>query len=420
MFIKSIKLIDIQSWDKTSPVINLAYDRMNTFIAPSETGKSVVIKVLKEMCFPNNWGYNRMGLIRRGCTSGTALFTLEDDTVIVFIMFKNGQKYAILTRDGDKYNSKEFNNETEIPEEVADLMGLIIDRKGKTVINVIDKEMPKPLITTNPKLSGRIIATVTENSSLEKIKESLINWQTTLKPLQQKLDAIYSVKQRQFSQLPEKDTSKIRNHLDLVDRFIVLFDALTPVLHQANEASGIEIPKEIPDLGLEQIFDLMQTIIEIIDELESLDSLKKNATIEMSTEPLKYYDVLMELSSLIEVLNQASEMEIPAEMISLGDLNTVLSCLTDLTNLIEVLSQASEIEIPTSMKQLDDVYNALKILNLKMDKSFNIFQLGKENLNGLEIVLNKSEKTMHDFQKKIGICPLCGCIMNGGEVHKHE
>ena len=131
MKIVKIQLTNIQSWDSDSPILELSPDAMNVIVAPSETGKSVLIKTIKEMCFANNWGYTHEGLIRRGCKSGKAMFIFENGDAVMFEILPKTQNYFVLEyeRDEDGNFVPDENNELKY-------------RIDKYIFNDLDVEIP--------------------------------------------------------------------------------------------------------------------------------------------------------------------------------------------------------------------------------------------------------------------------------------
>lgn len=416
MKIKSIKLSNIQSWDAESPELKLSSTAVNVLIAPSETGKSVLIKVLKEMCFPNNWGYNRMGLIRRGATYGVAYFVLEDDTIIGFIMQPKGQIYTILRKDENgKYVEKRFNNQTEIPQEIADLMGLIIDREGKTIINVLDKNMPMPMINTSPKLSGRIAATVTENPQLELIKSNLKSWDNVLTPLIQKLKTTYEVRGRIYREAPEKDESKIVNHLNLSKKYMQLFDYLSPITFTLMDITSLTVPKGAPDLNLDGIMQSMQVIKEIISLHDFAIQLQENNSVEMSEDIIKYFKALGKVQQMSNLLNITSNFPVPEKIEDLTDLLEVLRTMKTVQSIIVEEQKLIKMNKPSEIISLDNLGD-MQALMKDMKNLINLLDDCEECTEEVESLTVKEKDAYNlikQFEKDNKICPLCGNKFKG-------
>jgi hypothetical protein len=418
MKIKSIKLSNIQSWDADSPELKLSSDAVNVLIAPSETGKSVLIKVLKEMCFPNNWGYNRLGLIRRGAPYGVAYFILEDDTIIGYVMQPKGQVYTILRRGEDgKFTEKRFNNAVEIPEEIADLMGLIVDREAKTVINVLDKNMPMPLINTSPKLSGRIVATVTENPQLELIKSNLKSWDDVLTPLIQKLKTTYEVRGRVYREAPEKDESKIVNHLTLSKKYMQLFDYLSPINFTLMDISTLKQPQVKPDLGLTGIMESMKTIKEIIDLHDVMIKLQENHSIEMSEDIIHYFATLGKVQKIKKLLDILGNMKAPKEKPNLECLADVFKSMQTVRTILKTENELLALKKPHEINALGDLDSMQKSLMDLMGiiQSLQECEKYSSTANTLAGKEQKALDQIKQFEEENKICPLCGSEFKGEE-----
>lgn len=426
MKIQSVQMHNIQSWDDNSPTLNLAEDKMNVIIAPSETGKSVLIKVLKEMCFAGAWGYTHEGLIRRGASKGLAYFFLEDGSIVVFELLPKTQNYFLvyLTYDeegkivvNDKeepiYGVKKFifsDMNVEIPEEIAEAMGLIIDRKAKTVINVLDKDMLIPFVTAPPALNARILAAVTEDPNLERILETLEKWKElesnyitsivkTMHSINQKLDRSSYIDEQEISR-------KIMHQEECIELLPVLGDLADD--YEKVREDFWNNQKEVPEINIDTELKLLKAAENILSECETFERIA-NTQIELVDEPPA--DGVASIALLKAMEQIVTECDsLPEEPPRVEKLSYELPECIKLLNLIKDSAIVTE-DIP-------DAPENIKELNL--DKELQVLkvfeELGSAESSGYQAVMEALQatrkcKSIHKelvaIKEELGVCPTC-------------
>lgn len=443
------KLQDIQSWDEKSPSINLSTDRMNVIIAPSETGKSVIIKILKEMCFSGKWGYTWESLIRRDKKRGVAMFMLEDGTVIAYFIYPRAVRYSIIYGDKEKPNKTwDFfdPNNTEIPEEVANLMGLVVDRKGKTIINVLDKDMVIPYVTASPELNARISSVITTVPEMEKRREMLSEWKQRLETAYKNADRKLADARYRYERAPSVDVLSHKLALmraeallnfvkpidDILNYTVVYPLGVEPepvycpdlagtidVLHQIerlfeeysgamslSEPSIVNKPnEEVADII--SLSDDINTLINLLEDMESLEEpiepivpVVVGDIIDIEKNIIK---VAMEIKGAISIGEGLCEVKKPSKDISdIIRINNNISKLMFIYNNAISLQCPQEIIVPPDMVQ---IYNILQDINaMQCDEVLSLY----EDSIVLQKDIDNVEYELNELRVKMKICPLCG------------
>lgn len=409
MKIKEIRLLDIQSWNAESPTLKLSNECTNVIIAPSETGKSVLIKVLKEMCFPFKWGYAREGLIRRGCQKGMALFKLENNDTVVFEMYLKTQNYYLVHQNAEEQlENKMWGGESEIPAELEDLMGLIIDRKAKTVINVIDKTMPMPLINTDPKLSGRIVATVTEDKNLEAIKSNITNWLEELRPLKSALSGRMEAHKRVYDNAPSIDVNALKKQQYITQIYLNLFDQLEPAMYDMKSLRQVKKPDKVEDLEIDECMQALNLSEKLFSSFKRLNDLIENhKTMQTySEDDLRVMIYHTKIIHFLDSLKQLQNLEQPKHYEDLSYITQSLKCKVILMKIVK-LSKELENK-PTVIQDNDNIHTIIKLKQINLLKSLRELEQLKDTLNQTITKRKNAEVALREFENEAGICPLCG------------
>lgn len=449
MRIVGYKLQDIQSWDEKSPSINLSTDRMNVIIAPSETGKSVVIKVLKEMCFSGKWGYTWESLIRRDKKRGVAMFVLEDGTIIAYFIYPRAVRYSIIYSDTEKQNKTwDFfdPNNTEIPEEVANLMGLIVDRKGKTIINVLDKDMVIPYVTASPELNARISSVITTVPEMEKRREILAEWKQRLEIAYKNADRKLSDARYRYDRAPSVD---ILSHKLALMRAEALLNFVKPIddilnytvihplgvepepVYCPNLSSAIDILHQIrrmveeysgaidlvepsivsePNEKIVDIISISMDVDELVHLLEDMESLEEpiesvvpSAVDDIINIEKNIVTVAMEIKEAMSIKEGLSEVKEPSENVNIiVKSNNIINKLMFLYTNALSLQCPAEVVVPSEITQIYNILQCIKDMRCN-----DILNLHKESIE-LQKDINNVEHQLKDLRTQMRICPLCG------------
>ena len=405
-------LMNIQSWDDSQQFIQLAYDKMNTIIAPSETGKSVVVKILKEMCFPGRWGYTRESLIRRGCEFGTAVFIMEDTSQVVFSFNKSVVLYSIIDTDGNRKNfTINSPDGSQIPYEVADYMGLVIDSKARTVINVLDKDMQTPFINAPEELNARIISVVTQVPEMEKRREVLDSWKEMMTSAKKTLERELKDAKRRYEEAPYVNVDVYKRKLEYAKALRDVDTALDSCFFFDGHFDEEEpVLVECPNLD---------ALIECINISEDVSEFEESIVLKEKPEILSWdfelYDAVTGFmavvedcgKSLRELISVYSKEPIrvnqPSESIdSIIDIGRkVMFCIKPLSEICN-LKKPHVIQIDGSCESVIDALNVIDSINLDEIKSL------LDKYNRLLVVNDKIHDELEKVKRQVKVCPLCG------------
>lgn len=417
--IKSFQLVNIQSWGDKSPVINLGEDK-NIIIANSETGKSVLFKILKQMCFNNQWGYNNADLIRQGCSKGFAVFDLCDGNRVIFELFPTTQNYYLFYVDSDSSKRrKDFimgSKAVEIPEEVADAMGFLLDRKSKTIINVLDRDMQMPLVTTNPATSGRILSAVTENPELETMMETAKEWLTEAKEKRASVYTDYVNAKDKYDSVEYKNLQPTQtliallksmrtlggafNNAEVVGRDLKRILATKPKYNKAF--NYVSFLTSIKDLA--SVCDYAKTL------RETLESKPKDFELgEGDLEILELFKEVQEVQAKGQALQSQLEkrpekVEFPLELQESGKF--LKECGLNLIKQGEDLKEVYKTK-PTVVKFPSFLMFSRSMLELDLDKSGASLKELLRQGKALREQQEETAKKLEELKKTVKVCPLC-------------
>lgn len=361
-------LKDIQSWDDKSGTIPLSSDKMNVIIAPSETGKSVIVKILKEMCFSGNWGYTWNSFIRRGKSCGTAAFLMEDGSAVIYNIWRDRVRYIIMDNNPDVAPRVwDFNdpNHTEIPEEVANHLGLIVDRIGKTVINVLDKDMLTPLVTAPPELNARITATITAVPEMEKRREALQEWKTQLIESFKTVDRRLSAARTRYNDAPEVDILAHQLKLDRAERLLQFVEPLDALIGDIRPEHLPVEPKVVHCPNLDNWMECCSIIEEVSRELNDLIVLEEPAEVVFNKYMLhNIVEIHSDIDDLSMEINKFLTTVAPVKIELPVDAKIILNFMTDIKNYGEVLRELVTIKEPVG-KITEPCKNVLDVISLQ-------------------------------------------------------
>ncbi len=343
-------LQNIQSWDMDSGTVPLSQDRMNVIIAPSETGKSVVVKILKEMCFAGNWGYTWNSLIKRGAESGTAAFLMEDGSAVVYIIWRNKVRYVIMDKD-PKVEPKIWDytepNHTEIPEEVANHLGLIVDRKGKTVINVLDKDMVTPFVTASPELNARIAAVITVVPEMEKRRESLQEWQNQLRESFKVVDNRLAAARTRYNSAPEVNLLLHQIKLDKAERLVKFIEPLDVLTGEIKPEHLPAEPVEVTCPNLDNWIECCSIIDTISTEYNELISLNEPEKVVFDEETVQsIVSVCNDIDTISVELKGVTTTLMPKPVESPKEVGELVKFMQSIIEYGEVLKELTYLQEP--------------------------------------------------------------------------
>lgn len=376
-YIKSFRLLNFQSWDNKSQSIPVESDIVNIIEGANETGKSVLYKVMYNMCFPGYWDANE--LIRRGY-----------DTACLFFELSNGCEIGYeLNRSHHTYYLQENNNLTQwsncgIPDTIVEMLGLILDTESQVILNVIDKDVPLPFIKTSPKFNASLIRAVVE-----------------------------PVKITDFF-------ARTNEHLKEVD---IARSEFKSRRNAAREASAVLEFRNIDALRLEKqrVDDLTTVVDEFLvlqQVVDTIAQLMQNPPVEV-IEPYYAGQLITVLdavknSSLQLMRIVAIQQSRPKAMMSPDSVRQLVTLFSELKVVSSVMDAVLQVyrarpvevnlpDIQSSIELLDTMRLAVTALNKTASIVFEEDETDKKMQN-LEADLEK-------IRSEVGVCPTCGRLL---------
>lgn len=165
--IDSVRLVNCQSW--ADGTIHLASDRINVIAAPNQTGKSVLLKVLKISVAPNFYGVKkRKRIIRWGAPDAKAIYKFVDGSVVVVVIQPNRVVYFVRGEE-----SEQFTASLTPPQELIDGVGLMVNSAGTFIANIIDTDQNLLLVDSDAKSTYEYIHMLCNNATLDEQLEKL-------------------------------------------------------------------------------------------------------------------------------------------------------------------------------------------------------------------------------------------------------
>lgn len=415
-YIKSYRLLNFQSWDDSSPDINLETDMVNIIEGANETGKSVLYKVLYNFCFPGYWTPTE--LIRRGCDVGVMLLELQDGAAIIYILKPNEYTYVLVESDDTK---KVWTNQG-CPDEIIQRLGLILDNETQVILNVIDSDIALPFIKTTPKFNASLIRAIVEPESMTRFFENLQNTSQRV----ENAKFFFSEKSKaldiEVQRLPYIDVDAITDEKRIIDYYLHLAESINKLegavvayqLVQNSCPSVVQNPDVYKPLidavsaiqklnkGLSHLQDVKQVIV---PEVCSVENIKQDIS------RLEHIESLMtSMTNLHKLVNS-----VPREVI-LPDVENVLKVINLLTETINKLKHITELKASlAACPECPDVYDKIQALDL-----LNRCKISAINCVSCIAALDKQNETIQSLAAEInsiardaGVCPTCGQLLRG-------
>ncbi len=265
--ISKVEMCNIQSWKHV--VFNLE-EGINVFKARNETGKSVLFKVFRTMCFPKFYG--RKVIIRRGCDQGKLILTMFNGSVIEFNVYLTSQTYT-LHKDGSTQSWKQ----DFLPEEIREELNWFVDKDSLILLNLIDLEMSLPFITSSSKFNAQVLKFIVEHPELEEMAHRNSD-------LMGELEEYTSIVSHSLTKIRGKrsaytpiNTDAILNRLDTVNGLKLEMRGLLRIAKVVDTISSLKKPEK-----LSVDFELLERNFKVIEKFnrlgESLDVLHNTLT----------------------------------------------------------------------------------------------------------------------------------------------
>lgn len=278
---ESLRLKNIQSWKDATIDLDIG---LNVIDADNETGKSVIMKAFRKICFYNFFGRgSNEVLIRRGTECGECFIrmiylddgVLIDRKVVKLEIYKTYQIYKLYNVVDEKLELIQSWKQDYPPVEVLNALGWFIDEDNQILLNLIDLEQPLPLISSNRKFNAKILKFVTESAELETCKENLTVHVNRLKELYNIEKTNYNRLNSMRSTIDVKDTFKLQRSIEdrevLSDKINVLQDLYENMLDLTDSVLHRNISfKFIDEDLLESKFKVADKLCELKNNLIQL------------------------------------------------------------------------------------------------------------------------------------------------------
>lgn len=432
------KLENIQSWKEDSQVIHLTPDVVNVIRAQSETGKSVFFKVFYQMVFPNYYKYGRKNdLIRKGCQKAQATYWLENGTIIKFHLEHSTQHFE-MQKDGEQ--NKVYYT-TEMPQEIIDEFGLIVDKPLKFILNIFTKDNQYPFVTTSKSWNASALNQVFCDQEVENSLVNLKIWEKEVKERMIAVKQVYDYRKRLAEDIPYTDIEKLKNNQVIVKEIAKQYDALDDILTQLKNLEKAHSVLQQYDYKINNIVEindikkLVLTIDRLIEALAPLernlmfvDSLPDNVIDMQLINNLK--DYMIKLNNVFESLKviaynqnivnnipdlskQTADIEICKRYMLKGialfeQLLTLDKQTADLSYLDTKYKYTVEAleELNKSKAKIDEVENYKAKLHMIYSKSAGMYNTMCTYMQLCQKV-EEANKELADLKAEYKVCPTC-------------
>lgn len=415
-YIKSYKLLNFQSWNKSSAEIPLETNMVNIIEGANETGKSVLYKVLYNFCFPGYWAPTE--LIRRGCDTGILLLQLEDDAVIIYALRSNSYSYILIEPDGTK---TEWTNQG-CPDEIIDRLGLILDKETRIVLNIIDSDVALPFIKTTPTFNASLIRSIVEPEGMTKFFQNLADTSIKIDNAQRFFGNKAATLLEQITHIPLIDPIDMENQKANIDNLIncaeilnsvdnavaALFDCMREII------TVVEDPSECQDSIY--LLDLINTTISKCDALHKIVS----EDIQIVESPEKIEPSLALFDTTAQVLNHCEDIvaltsSAPAEVkrVDLDNELFMFECIQNVYDTVEKY-ECIRSEPLTEVHFVDvaDGINTLKEVDTCLVALIDLEGILKDVFNSDRKIIDIKFE-IDEIIKEVGVCPTCGQLLGG-------
>lgn len=362
---------------------NVTYDfseGLNVIIAPNNTGKSIIFKVIDVLVNGHKMSSaERKEFIRFGCNKSD-------------VYVKSGGNYywaEILPRFTNYYSGSSMDSMTflsnELPNEIRQAFALLVCEDG-LIGNVIDSNQSKFLIDSDSRVNNSILGLLTRDSNAEKIIETTteriktLNAEVRIKNSERKIYA------RELESIEVTDISYRQNIVIDSNVLLTLADILLPVKEK------LDTIKEVKPVN-----NSFKPIMDVVTQLESIKyKLGEIRDVEVFPVDKSYLDFIFKLESVSERLRHVNNVKLPNK--------AVLDFSVKLENVREKLSSVNHINLPSEAEI--DAYNKLSQI---MKKTQQILTLMREN-KVLDIESKRIKNQLNDLRGEVHDCPIHGTI----------
>lgn len=349
IYIEAIKLKNCQSWLDTTLQLSRG---LNVFIADNNTGKSVLLKMLKITSSPSYYGRElREKLIRWGCEYAEVTYMFSDFSCGVVRVFRNKVLYYY-TED---YRTIPFHCNTDVPiERLNEKLSLIMDYDTNFVANILDLDQSLFLVNSNSKSNDNLVKLLTED---ERLKRVIPLFKEKVKVYENKLDTLSITQNRlqyKVDNLKYIDTDAMSASINDTEVYMKVIRDLI---------RGYEYLDSLESLTADtKNYDELLKLAEVAIDLESIDNIEIATDIDynIDDEILDIMDLCIYLEDIhtkIEVIltNHIDEDYIESMLVCTSMFDTLNDLNNRVISLMKVISSCEDLE--EELKSLEEAMN---------------------------------------------------------------
>lgn len=375
--LEKLTIVDFQSFK------NVTYeftDGLNVIIAPNNSGKSIIFKIIDVLVNGNKMTTaERKEFIRFGCSKSDVYVKSQGTYYWAEILPKITNYYS-----GSAINSMTFLG-TELPNEIRQAFALLVCEDG-LIGNVIDSNQSKFLIDSDSRVNNSILGLLTRDNNAEKIIETTteriksLNSEVRLKNSERRIYA------RELENIEVTDISYRQTLVIDSNVLLTLADILLPIKEKLDTIKEVK-----------QVSDSFKPLIDVVNNLESVKyKLSEIRYQKVFPVDKSYIDFIVKLESIRDRLNPVNNVELPNK--GLIDITSKLENISDRLRDVNHVKLPSESEIET--------YNKLSLL---MKKTQQILTLMRDN-KVLDIESKRIKNQLNDLRGEVHDCPIHGTI----------
>lgn len=409
----SVEIHNMQSWSEQSGVMEFNPEVLNVIKGRNETGKSVVFKIIYEMVFPGYHGAQY--LVRRGAEFGSALFNYADGISVLFVLYPNGSRLYGVYKD----NQLTPYNVTRIPDEIIQIMGLVISWDTRIILNVLDKDIPMPFIKTDSTYNASLLQSKLEPIEITNMFVRAKDYLTRI----QSAKAVFSRKeaywQAKCDALDKTDPADIQYQLAFLNSRTHIYYPLVGLYNDLCDLDEV-LAREpsVPAYDLDSAQNLLK-LLSHVNEVARVISDIKHVVNSKPIEPRHTVEQLETGSQLLMTLQSLARVDqviididglkkpiVPA-LPSIEPQFKVLSALNYTQMMCRELTCLKPVNVPRDPANSDKL---MKILQeaLQVRRNFNqLVLLCVEQIKASQAVQALQEQ-ITQLEHQLGICPLCG------------
>ncbi|MEG2376723.1 MAG: hypothetical protein RSC43_00035 [Clostridia bacterium] len=421
--IKSIQLVNFQSWSDQSKPLEMETDVINIIKGRNETGKSVVFKLLYEMCFPGYHGAEQ--LVRRGCEYGVLLIVLVNGTQLLFQLFASGSRVFYMQKQGEE-DAKVW-KQTDMPEEFSTELELLVSYENRIILNVIDKDIPTPFIKTDPHYNAEVFRNILEPAKLsvffERAKEYQLDLKDTRAILQRKAD-FYNAKQSALEFVDEHALRVKQTALrewGTAGRTAVTLNNTLVDMYELKQRQGAHL---LIDMHLATS---LLKIRESLSDLQERNSAYLSMEADSQHESICNAEDLARARQLMHFKSLCTEVLPSIARVAGHTISPYVEITPEVTRMYQIRARLRSVDSVlndycTDNACMPDVIDVYGVPKLYMDMRSSLAKTHKA-LSNVTLVCkqlsdNKREQSalhteIKNLEGQLGVCPTCGRTFNG-------